>query len=131
MKSALRHEGGVLLTILLLSLPALAQGVYSGSAQYSGAVFGAANSAGSFLGYTGQDIVPWPVTIPNAGGATRPGTILYEVSGLSEDVVVAPYATALGAMVQDLSRLSISSFSSTASFVANPVPLTNTSENGG
>lgn len=80
MKSALRHEGEVLLTILLLSLPALAQGVYSGSAQYSGAVFGAANSAGSFLGYTGQDIVPWPVTIPNAGGATRPGTILYDTS---------------------------------------------------
>lgn len=80
MKSALRHKGEVLLTILLLSLPALAQGVYSGSAQYSGAVFGAANSARSFLGYTGQDIVPWPVTIPDAGGATRPGTILYDTS---------------------------------------------------
>ncbi len=69
------------LMILLLGASSLAQTVYSGAGRYSNAKFTASSLSGrSFLGYTGQDIVQWPATIPNAGGATRTGTILYDTS---------------------------------------------------
>jgi hypothetical protein len=70
----------MLLTILLFAVSAFAQTGYSGPGQYSGAAVRAAGSGQSFLGYTGQDIVPWPATIPNAGGATKTGAIIYDPS---------------------------------------------------
>jgi hypothetical protein len=71
----------MLLTILLLALQAFAQTGYSGSAQYSGAAVRAGGGGQSFLGYTGQDIVPWPATIPSAGGASKTGVgIIYDTS---------------------------------------------------
>ena len=71
----------LVLMILLLGVCSLGQTVYSGSGRYSNAIFTSTGLSGrTFLGYTGQDIVQWPGTVPNAGGATRTGTILYDTS---------------------------------------------------
>jgi hypothetical protein len=68
-----------LMTILLLGLPAAAQTVYSGQARYLN-TNSAASALPTFVGYTGQDIVQWPATVPSAGGATRPGSLIYDTS---------------------------------------------------
>lgn len=54
--------------------------IASGVKFTSGIRLGATSSTLTSIGYTGTDVVQWPATIPNVGGATKVTTAVYDTS---------------------------------------------------
>lgn len=71
---------GELLMILLLCLPAFGQATYSGHSTRSGSVVYGSVLASGYLGYTGTEIIQWPGTVPDLGGALRNNATVYDTS---------------------------------------------------